>query len=653
MKIGVDYFPEQWDSSLWNQDADLMARIGVKTVRLGGIMWPFLEPADGEFEFSWLDDAIGIFSHFGIEVVLCIPTDCPPAWLYREHPDIIRTSGNEDSLKSSENVKRCVNSPVFMSYAKRITQQMIRRYGANPTVSAWQIDSGIDAAPCMCDSCRSKFRDWLLDKHDDLENINAALGAKAWYGNYSDVSQIQPPAAYEGARHNPALDLEFYRFTSESAAAFVKELAIIIHREAPKARVTTNARFSKNTPDMLKLFNDLDFVSYNNYFSNISGTENGAASFDLDLMRGIHGKSFCVMEQLSRSPEDNDFMLPTPKPGMIMGYALQALAHGADTIIHSRWRTAIIGSDMFSNGIIDHSNIPGRRFFEFSELCKTASKLSVIDTTALVSEIAILYSPENEYAVNSQPQAKGFSYMRQLKSFHSAFSRYGANIDIVSPDSDLSRYKVVVAPEMYVYRKSSAENIYRYVIKGGTLIMTNRSGVKDNNNNCVMEALPTVYKELIGAEITEYDPIGSSEQTIVDFAGNKFTCSQWCDILKLTTAKAYAEYSDSFYRCCPAVTMNKYCSGVVYYVGTVCKNDFYESFVENVMRQTGIPRLKGLPRGVEVTTRTNGLDEFIFFFNNSSESAVVSLPKPMYSIIDLIGKDRVDLKPYEMDIVRK
>ena len=183
--------------------------------------------------------------------------------------------------------------------------------------------------------------------------------------------------------------------------------------------------------------------------------------------------------------------------------------------------------------------------------------------------------------------------------------------------------------------------------------MTNRSGVKDSNNNCIMEILPTVYKELIGAEITECDPVGDKQQTIVDFAGNRFTCSCWCDILKLTTAKAYAEYNDGFYRCCPAVTMNKYCSGVVYYVGTVCDSDFYESFIGNVMRQTGIPRLKGLPAGVEVTTRTNGNDDFIFFFNNSEENVTINLPKPMYSILALEGRDRVDLRPYEMDIVRK
>ena len=652
MKIGVDYYPEQWDRTLWNQDADLMARIGIKTVRLSGLMWPVLEPRDGEFDFSWLDDAIGIFSHYGIEVILCVPTNCLPMWLYQKHPEIIRLGADEMPLQPGVRSRRCINSPVFMDYANRLTKQLALHYGSNPTVSAWQIDSGIEAFPCICKNCKDKFRAWLLEKYGDLSTINSALGTKGWSGEYTDITQIRPPLVYAESRQNPALSLDFYRFTTESTAAFVKEIALTIRREAPKANITTNAAFKENLPDFFKLFADLDFVSYNNNSGESSG-KSGSNAFNLDLMRGIQGKNFCVMEQLSGAVGGRHVIPPTPKPGMITGYSLQALAHGADTVIHSRWRSAISGSDMFSYGIIDHSNIPGRRFFEFSELCKTASKLTAIDSTTIVSEAAILYSPENEFALTNQPQGKVFTYIEQLRSFHSAFSRFGANVDIVSPDDDLSGYKVVIAPEMYVYRKSTAENLYRFVIKGGTLIMTNRSGVKDSNNNCVMEALPTVYKELVGAEITECDPIGDRQQTILDFAGNKFTCSQWCDILKLTTAKAYAEYNDGFYRCCPAVTMNKYCSGVVYYVGTVCGSDFYESLIGNVMRQTGIPRLKGLPVGVEVTTRTNGNDDFIFFFNNSEESVTINLPKPMYSILALEGRDRVDLRPYEMEIVRK
>ena len=39
MKIGVDYYPEHWDEKLWPQDAQLMARTGVKLVRLAEFAW--------------------------------------------------------------------------------------------------------------------------------------------------------------------------------------------------------------------------------------------------------------------------------------------------------------------------------------------------------------------------------------------------------------------------------------------------------------------------------------------------------------------------------------------------------------------------------------------------------------------------------------
>ena len=92
---------------------------------------------------------------------------------------------------------------------------------------------------------------------------------------------------------------------------------------------------------------------------------------------------------------------------------------------------------------------------------------------------------------------------------------------------------------------------------------------------------------------------------------------------------------------------------ILLYLLTAISCDFYEGFVSNLMTQTKIPKLKGLPEGVEVTTRTNGKEEYIFFFNNSTEPAQISLPKSMYSLISATGKDHIELAPFETDIVRK
>lgn len=656
MKIGVDYYPEQWDKSLWKKDAEMMSQIGVKIVRIADYAWTNLEPEEGEFNFTWLDEIIAIFSKYGISIVLCIPTNCPPKWMFDSCPEILRTDNNGKNFHESLSARHCVNSPLFVNYAKRLTSEMARRYANNQFVIVWQIDNSPLINYCCCEDCKEEFRIWLAEKYDNIENINNAFGNSLGTNKYKSLTEILPPSEMNNEWQNPALALEYKRFMSDSMAKFLKTISQIIIKESPKAQITTSISFADNMPDFYKIFNDMSFASCNNY-PTVKLSDNPdefySNAFYLDFIRGIKENRFWVMEQLSGVTENNGAMTLSPLPNMIKGYALQAILHGAYAVLHYRWRTPISGAKMNYHGILDQSNTPGRRFFEFSELCKTVSKLNVLRSTYMLSDIAILYSPDSDWAFGIQPQSEGFDYVEQLKYFHAAFMSYGANVDIVSPETDLSDYKLVIAPSLYVNNKPVTENIYRYVINGGTLVMTNRSGVKDTNNNGIMDTLPTVFKELIGAEITEYDPIGSDNRTIVDFNGNEFKCRQWCDILKLNTAKAYAEYNESFYICCPAITMNKYCGGIAYYVGTICSMDFYQNFAKNLMKQTGIPRLKGLPRGVEVTTRTNGIDNYICFFNNSDKDAVIGLPKAMYSIVDSTGKEKIELKPFEMEIVRR
>lgn len=648
MKIGVDYYPEQWGREMWEKDAALMARTGVKLVRLGDEAWSHIEPGDGEFDLSWLDDVIGMFSRFAIGTVLCIPISDPPSWLFQAYPEI-RASGKE----AGQGRKVCINSPVFRGYAKRITAIMVRRYNGNPAIAAWQTGVRTSSVQCRCGICREKFRSWLLAEYDDLNGINNALGYSGC--GYSDISQIQPPEGYAG--EDPALSLEWHRFVTYCETDLFRELMLTIRLENSKVPITANIASVSDVPDVYKLCELMDFAGCDNYPPiRLPESEETpySNSFRLDLMRGVKKRHFWIMEQLSGACCTGGIMTPAPLPGMIMGYSLQAFVHGADAVIHYRWRTPLTGREMFRHGILDHSNVPGKRFHEFSELCRLVSQLDILDSTDIVSDAAILYSPESDAAFRIQPQTEGFSYMGQLKAFHSALTRFGANVDVVSPEADLSGYKLVIAPSLYINQRAVTENIYRYVINGGTAVLTLRSGVKDEFNNCIMDTLPTVFKELIGAEITGYDPVGSSrELTLRDFAGNEFRCGEWCDIIQTSTARAYAEYAGGEYRCMPAVTMNRYCSGVAYYVGTVCDSDFLESFISNLMMQTGIPRLKGLPRGVEVTTRTNGRDEFICFFNNSAEDAVIPLPKPMFSVLSSTGKERLELRPFEMDIIRK
>lgn len=292
---------------------------------------------------------------------------------------------------------------------------------------------------------------------------------------------------------------------------------------------------------------------------------------------------------------------------------------------------------MHWHGLIDHSNVPGRRFGEFAELCRRVQMLDMIDGTEIKSDVAILYSAENEWAFWIQPQTHGMDYFEQLKLFHHAFTRCGVNVDIISERDAFDSYKIIAAPTMYVTNPATADRLKAFAANGGTVILTNRSGVKEQNNNCIMALLPTVYRDLIGAYVEEYDPIGGAHNKVRINNGEAYDCTHWCDILVPESAEIVAQYANDFYSGKSAVTVNKYADGKAYYIGTVCEKAFYDKLIQNILDDTGIPYHKDLPDGVELTVHSGENVTVTFIFNST-----VKHQKFVFE-----GKQR-KLSPFEM-----
>ena len=659
-----------------------MAQTGVTLVRLAEFAWCRLEPEDGSFDFSWLDDAIGLFQEHGIDVVIGTPTNCPPRWLCEAEPSILPVGNNGQANPIGIRGHRCYNSPVLREYAGRIVRKLAEHYKETQAVVAWQIDNELEANICYCEVCNEKHRRWLKEKYGTLEALNQAYGNVVWSGEYSAWEQIDPPyGGYNTAWLNPAYMLDYRRRTAEDVTEFSNFQADIIRSVIPHAQITTNTWFCENMPDYYKLFEKLDAVSYDNY-PTAEIPENPEEIYThavhLDFMRGIKRQNFWVMEQLSGGMGCWMPMKKMPRPGMIQGYALQAFAHGADTVVHFRWRTATIGAEMHWHGLLDHSNVPGRRFREFAELCKTAKTLEACQGTTLRSDVAILYSNESEYAFKLQPQTDGMSYMEQIKLVHQAFARFGVNVDIIGEHEDLSGYKIVCAPALYIVDEGTVQRLYEFAKSGGTVVLTVRSGVKDARNNCIMAQLPTVYAELTGCHVEEYDPIGYSQaklrvtgdwghsctgqmdhaetdadteetacerqmnrtETDVDIVEKEvFNCGQWCDILKEDTAETIAVYDSEFYKGSPAVTVNRYGEGYAYYIGTVAERKLYERLAEKILSECKVPYYAELPANVEVTTRTGNGKTIRFVFNNADQMQTFSFE----------GQE-ISLQPFEMKI---
>ena len=161
MKVGVVYYPEHWDRELWEKDADLMVETGVKIVRLAEFAWSRLEPVEGQYNFTWLDEAVEIFAQRGIEVILGTPTNCPPLWLYEKYPDAILCDEHGNKVTIGVRGHRCYNSHSLIKKTIQIVTEMAKHYKDNKAVVSWQIDNELEANHCTCPVCTDKFRNWI------------------------------------------------------------------------------------------------------------------------------------------------------------------------------------------------------------------------------------------------------------------------------------------------------------------------------------------------------------------------------------------------------------------------------------------------------------------------------------------------------------
>ena len=96
---GAAYYTEYMPYERLEQDVQLMQQAGISVVRMGESSWGLWEPEDGRFEYAWMDRVVERMQKAGIKVILGTPTYSVPAWMYKEHPEIIhhpfrRTGGH-------------------------------------------------------------------------------------------------------------------------------------------------------------------------------------------------------------------------------------------------------------------------------------------------------------------------------------------------------------------------------------------------------------------------------------------------------------------------------------------------------------------------------------------------------------------------------
>lgn len=654
--FGVDYYPEHWPDTHWEEDAKLMKSSGVNTVRIGEFAWYYFEPEEGVYQFDLFDRAIKVLSNYDIKIIIGTPTAAPPKWMTHQYPSILYV--DKHGAASNDQARRHYNynSPIYRKFCKKIVTELCKHYQDNSNVIGWQIDNEFN---CIYDEFYSEadqvaFRKWLQNKYVHLDSLNIRWGTQFWSQWYTDWEQINLPFKAT-AQHNPSLILDFKRFISNSVVEFQRNQVDVIRELCPTTFITHNDYHAWNI-DFYKLSKDLDIFAYDNYpcFHNPPRYKMG--NF-LTMARSFKNK-FMVMEQQS-GPGGSNTIQRTPDPGQMRLWAWQAIAHGADGIVHFRWRTARFGIEEYWHGIIDQDNIPRARYDEFKkegfEIKKVADEIL---GSQIKSDIAVLRDFENEWALKYQHISNEMDVRGPYDYFYKAASQLGYNIDFVSSHQDFSKYKLLVMPFHVIIEKALAKRLKTYVANGGILITSAHTGLKNRDNILYEQKYPANLCDLFGIErdyFHRYASPSKEKNNLLFHSGESVPVYILAEVLKLEGAKPVATWEHDYLKGLPAVTEHKYGKGKAVYYASFFNYESAPVLLKKYTRELGLkPFFKNLPDCVEVTCREKDGDEYFFLLNHSKYPVTIDLEEKMFNMFTSKNlKGSVNLNGYDVLLLKK
>ena len=661
---GADYNPEQWlhDKSVWDEDMRLMKLSHCNEMTVGIFSWAKLEPREGEYDFSFLDEIIGKIAANGGRVILSTPSGARPRWLAEKYPEVLRVrpDGVREHFRARHN--HCFTSPVYREKVRQINRLLAERYGRNPAVIAWHISNEY-SGECHCPLCADAFRDFLRKKfHSNIEELNHAYWTTFWSHSYDDFDQIEPPGPLtEDGIHG--LNLDWHRFVTHQTMDFIRSETAPLKELTPHLPTTINMMYEFYDLDYHRVAEVIDFASWDCYPEWHNG-DNAViaqrAAFWHDLYRSLKQKPFLLMESTPSLVNWKPYS-KTKAPGLNTLSSIQAVAHGSDSVQYFQWRKSRGSSEKLHGAVVDHDGSEHHRVFRSVQT--TGQVLEAIDEIAgslTDSPAAVLFDWENMWALdNCQGFANaGKKYLETCYEYHRIFWEKGINCDVVSPKSDLSRYKLVIAPMLYLTDTERAENLKQYVSGGGTLWATYMLGSVDENDLFWLKGIPGAgLKEMFGITAEEIDTLYPGEICHAELDGQLHPVVDYCEVLRTREAHVMGCYTDGWYAPSPAVTRSWYGKGLAIYQACRDTGSLKEHLLEKILPDLGIESLVDtagkLPHGVTAHSRTDGEHTYIFLENYSgTDTATIRLRKEAENLLTGETGSACTLKPYGFGIFK-
>ncbi|MFV0291096.1 MAG: beta-galactosidase [Mangrovibacterium sp.] len=632
MSVGVYYYPEHWDSSQWERDFTNIQSQGFEFIHMAEFAWAQLEPEEGTFNFEWLDHVVALAEKHELKVILGTPTPCPPVWLAKKHPDIYIQGADYIRKEHGTRANMSLSNPTVLQYTKRIVEEMAKHFGHNSNVIGWQIDNEPEAKEDYSEAAQQAFRTWLHAKYSTIEQLNTAWGTQFWSQLYTDFNQINIPNAHNVGWWgiNPIALLDFKRFTADAQANFIDFQANLIKQYTNGDQyITTNyvAKGGNTDPRRVRKLDFASFTAYPNYGSSNLGElgfrlgDPSVLLYASDYYRSINGVNGVMELQPGQVnwANHNSLLLP----GAVRMWLYHCFAGGSSFACTYRYRQVLYGAEQYHQGVLttDGLNLTqgGKEYVQVIQEMKNLREACRLDAqmpkAIAQRKSAILWNFDNLWNLEQQKQTFQWDTWAHMQRYQKILHSFGAPVDIIDESVNFNAYKFLVVPAYEMVDEQLVQRWKDFVMQGGQLIITSRTGAKDRNAHLWESNLSGIMNDLIGAKVEQFDMLPAGQTGKLLYEGEKYEWSTWGDLLEVFDATTIGTYADQFYMGKSSIVTRSIGKGKVWYIGVISTDGELEKKVMRSIYTENKVMTESYPEGVFVAYR----DGFMIAVNYSSQ----------------------------------
>ncbi len=657
--FGAAYYAEYMPYKRTDKDLDMMKAAGMNVIRIAESTWSTLEPAEGTYNFEYIDEMIKAAKARDMKVIVGTPTYAIPAWLYQKDNTVMVVHEGKHLPYGARQIMDITN-PTYREAAEKVIRKLMEHVAGYPNVIGYQIDNETKHYDISGEKVEEMFKKYLMDKFGTVDKFNSAYVLNYWSNSIGSWDNLPP---VEGTI-NGGLATEFGKFKRSIAADFLKwQRAIVDEYRRPDQFVTHNFDFEwkvgegeKGIPHSFGVqpginhYEASDAVTiagtdiYHPTQDNLTGAE---IAYCGDSIRSLKDDNYLLLET-----EAQAFKEWTPYPGQLRLQAYSHIANGAVSVLYWNWHSihnsfetywkGVLSHDLESNPVYEEASIIGKEFSKYGEIIGGIKKYN---------KVALIVDNQSMDAFKWFGISDTCSYTDIVRWMYDSLYELNIECDVIDVHKcekiSLNRYETIITPALYSASQNLIDKLKVFVQDGGRLISSFKSFFANENLTVYPDKQPHGLTDVFGISYNQFTEPGTAT---IDGEEIRY----WAELVNVKEAEIFAKYEHKYWGEYAGITYNKFVKGDAWYIGCFTSKEelkkIYKkafSISEDDPKWPLIVRSGINPSGEKL--------HFIFNYSQNEESIICKYEKAM-NIFDektYAKGDKISLRDYNLVILKE